>query len=235
MERISNRWQSAFTLIELLVVISITALLVAVLLPALSNARAAARRVVCGSGLKQTHLAFVMYAQDNDGWIASAWTWHYDKAPASTYASHGMGLYSTSLKDPDSTRDYDSFFRSCPETPADNPDGDPFFGMNEWLGAGAFGAFVHIVAPSSVRMYEVRRPAGTLAFVDGHKSRGDSWVARPIFSFQTTARFGEDRHDFQPNLVYVDGHVESLPYDDLNIYTNSSLDPARRLWDYKKK
>jgi prepilin-type N-terminal cleavage/methylation domain-containing protein/prepilin-type processing-associated H-X9-DG protein len=56
----------AFTLIELLVVISIVALLISILLPALSSARKAARNSVCMANLKQQSLAFQMYAGDFD-------------------------------------------------------------------------------------------------------------------------------------------------------------------------
>lgn len=58
-----------FTLIELLVVIGIIALLIALLLPALSRARAASRAVVCLSNLRQVHNAVVFYANDNDDHI----------------------------------------------------------------------------------------------------------------------------------------------------------------------
>jgi prepilin-type N-terminal cleavage/methylation domain-containing protein len=54
-----------FTLIELLVVISIIAVLVAVLLPALKNARDHARAAQCSSNLKQFGMAFGQYANDN--------------------------------------------------------------------------------------------------------------------------------------------------------------------------
>jgi prepilin-type N-terminal cleavage/methylation domain-containing protein/prepilin-type processing-associated H-X9-DG protein len=60
-----------FTLIELLVVIAIIAVLMAILMPVLHTAREQGMRAVCLSNLKQLTLAWIMYADENDGRIVN--------------------------------------------------------------------------------------------------------------------------------------------------------------------
>ncbi|HEX7010793.1 MAG TPA: prepilin-type N-terminal cleavage/methylation domain-containing protein, partial [Phycisphaeraceae bacterium] len=59
----------AFTLIELLVVISIIALLISILMPALAGAREAANAISCMSNQRQVGLTSQYYSHDFDGWI----------------------------------------------------------------------------------------------------------------------------------------------------------------------
>lgn len=61
--------RQAFTLIELLVVISIISLLLSIMLPALTNARNAARAVVCQSNQRQIAVMTHMYTQEWDGYV----------------------------------------------------------------------------------------------------------------------------------------------------------------------
>ena len=93
--------QHAFTLIELLVVISIIALLVSILLPALSNARETARGVQCMTNQRQIGFTLHQFELDNrglpfittDNGGVGSWAQALERDYLATAERWGIGIY----------------------------------------------------------------------------------------------------------------------------------------------
>ena len=113
-----HRKRRAFTLVELLVVVGIIAILIAILMPALTKAREQANRTKCASNMRQIMLACMMYSNDNKQGV---YLWKYPGVEDSL-----LPLYPVYLKS------YD--LAICPNTDnvvrndfdlTDNADGGP--------------------------------------------------------------------------------------------------------------
>src|SRR5258706_4818066 len=76
-----RRRSRGFTLVELLVVIAIIAVLIAILLPALSKVKQAANRTACMSNLRQLAMVYHLYCGNNKGYMPMGWPHPNAEAP----------------------------------------------------------------------------------------------------------------------------------------------------------
>jgi prepilin-type N-terminal cleavage/methylation domain-containing protein/prepilin-type processing-associated H-X9-DG protein len=170
--------RTGFTLVELLIVIGIIALLIAILMPALSAVREHARRIKCMSNMRQLSMAWIMYANESKGHFCSS-EWQ-DVAPNQKppYSGYTLGGYNgnvpggiwTWIVDTPSGQD---FTRGMLWTYLKNTEvyycpNDPFlpetnYTINGYL-AGRVGS------PTLFRLNQVRHSESTFLFIEGGAS-----------------------------------------------------------------
>jgi prepilin-type N-terminal cleavage/methylation domain-containing protein len=85
------RSAAGFTLVELLVVITILALLMALLLPAVQSAREAGRRAQCANNLKQLGLAAAQHESAHKHFPTGGWGWHWVGDPERGFGKRQPG------------------------------------------------------------------------------------------------------------------------------------------------
>lgn len=202
-ENVINRSRHGFTLIELLVVISIVALLISILLPALAKARNSANNVDCLTRVKQLGLIFMLYEQDQKvlpvglsptgGWLNRVWSYlphggMHDEAGA-TYPTKGNILY-------------------CPRFPASGDVwSDPYAHSGTgWLKVH-YGMNVALELISSDKIY------GTKILLGDNGDRAGCTVlgGYAVFNYDYRERLSR-RHDGNTNYVFSDGHADDLKF-----------------------
>ena len=193
-----RRRAAAFTLVELLVVIGIIAILVAILMPALSRAKESARRVQCLSNLRQLGMAVMMYTQDNKGRFPGAWDWHPRRASASAPWQGPLLKYHNDGGVPD--------IYSCPSDPPEDrrPGRYPFVYSGNW----------HVFWFDAVRsvktITEIKRSSEKIMIIDESTETIDDNVWAPGNWFMDRQNMLSNRHDQQRERARESNAEETL-------------------------
>ena len=109
-----SRVRAGFTLIELLVVISIIALLIGILLPALGAARSTAKSMQCLANQKQHGIGFLGYAMDNKDFLPAGF--FLDPAPGSDWLVSISAYFDGETGDYSNASVENSPIMRCPES-----------------------------------------------------------------------------------------------------------------------
>jgi prepilin-type N-terminal cleavage/methylation domain-containing protein/prepilin-type processing-associated H-X9-DG protein len=213
--RSAQRPQNAFTLVELLVVISIIALLVSILLPALSRAREQAQSLLCSTRLKNQHIIHIMYTEENEkGSFFQGWLWFrlMVSYQSPTNLTHSTEMSFEMFECPTSLR-YGEHNMSATLTQPGNPEGywrsgfaaaDPPYVE----GGHAFNGMMNGISWSGTKFTKIgghKRHSETAMTID---SWNPYWNLTNIDGARTADHVVSYRHHGKrANVGWLDGHV----------------------------
>lgn len=204
-----------FTLIELLVVIAIIALLVSMLMPAISRARDIAKRVLCSTQLRSLHQLGVYYSSEYGDRHMMAHV-----APTSSSARQWSFFMWTMMDSYDSTVLHTQWTREvlfhCPEM-LDATYPARSYGMNRSFGYGDSYDL-------AVRVSDIPSPSRAIYIADshGHTNTGVTMVLyEPWAGLHNKIEFGRHLSD-QANMLYFDGAIHPIRRED-NSWTTMAL------------
>ena len=205
-----------FTLIELLVVISIIALLVAILMPALNRAMEGGKRAMCLANLRSLSQIMYMYSSDNEGRVPSGNT----QGPQAWVDHTGLTYYNVD-NDPVMEKQIKEAIRRgllwpyCGDSveffqcPTSRPGSGRSFSIPDQFAYDLPGLLNTSGAHPSMlvkKLENVRNPSGRMLFIDEGWATPVSWSI-----FYKEPRWWDVvpyRHNEGTNLAFVDGHAE---------------------------
>ncbi len=245
------RYPRAFTLIELLVVISVIAVLMGILMPALVISRAQSKKIACQSNLRQLVLANAAYADSHLG--------HYVPGTLDIYTDNTHRWYGVRENDNEPFDTAEGPLASylgesgiaCP-TKVNYADLQPSEKLYD-RGSGGYGYnMVYIGSTVWIDGYEedscrktakdtaIRKPAQTLMFADTAMANDGRYIeysfAEPRFFVvkgEPTVESGWNpdpsihfRHRNRANIGWADGHISDERIGDYDGYNEDGTRPA---------